>query len=149
MGAIANLSLSDEVTASTSFAVNQDGEDVRVLVGSLSTYLASQTNSTSEVIEYAAPSETGFTATITETDGADVWLVLTPAAGYANGTIALPSAANSFQKQEVVVNSTKAITTLDVTSSGANVVGHPTTLAANGYFKMKYEPVLKTWYRVG
>lgn len=150
MGAINNLTLSDEVDGSTSFAVSQNGEDVRVLPSSLKAYLDSLAASSNGVIEYAAPSATGFSVSISETSGANVWLVLTPAANYATGTINLPSASNSVEGQEVVVNSTKSITsTLDVLSSGATVTGHPTTLAVNGYFKMKYEPVLKTWYRVG
>lgn len=146
---ISNLTRSDTFDASTLIAVSQNGQDYSVLPAPLVTYLDTVLASTSGVIEYSAPQSTGFSATIATTDGSNVWLVLTPAAGYANGIINLPSALNSVTSQEVKVNCTKAVTTLDVVSSGSSVVGHPTTLSANGYFTMKYEPVLKTWYRVG
>jgi hypothetical protein len=29
------------------------------------------------------------------------------------------------------------------------VIGAPSSLAANGFFLMKFEPILKNWYRVG
>jgi hypothetical protein len=104
---------------------------------------------TSEATEYSAPSATGFTATISNTAGANVWLYLTPGAGYAAGTIALPSAANSVHGQEVVVSCTQSVGTLTVTSSGGTVTGAPSSLSANGFFRLKFESVTKTWQRVG
>ena len=104
---------------------------------------------TGEATEYSAPSATGFTATIAESTGRNVWLYLTPVAGYANGAIVLPSATNSVHGQEVVVSCTQAVTTLAVTSSGSTVTGAPTTLAANAFFRLKFESVTKTWQRVG
>lgn len=100
------------------------------------------------VTQYSAPSATGFTATITDSD-ASAWLILTPVATYAAGTIVLPSFANSADKQEVLVNCTQIVTALTVSSSGATVTGAPTTLAANGFFRMRFDRVLETWYRVG
>ncbi len=102
--------------------------------------------------QYAAPSATGFSVTIT--DGADddenVHLILTPAAGYAAGTIVLPPVADVVDKQEVVVNCTQSVTTLTVDGNGATAVtGEPSTLAANDFFKLKYDAATSTWYRVG
>lgn len=102
----------------------------------------------SMVTQYSAPSATGFTATITDSD-ASAWLILTPLATYAAGTIVLPSFANAADKQEVLVNCTQIVTALTVSSSGATVTGAPTTLAANGFFRMRLDRVLETWYRVG
>ena len=146
---ISQLTRTDTFDASTLIAVSQNGQDYSVLPAPLATYLESLSSSSSGVIEYAAPQATGFTVDIATTDGSNVWLVLTAGANYAAGTINLPDALDSVESQEVRVNSTKSVTTLEVLSSGASVVGHPTTLAVNGYFTMKYEPVLKTWYRVG
>ena len=42
--------------------------------------------------QYAAPNATGFTVTVSTPESADAWVVITPAAGYAAGTIVLPSA---------------------------------------------------------
>lgn len=102
-----------------------------------------------KVTQYAAPSATAFTVTIPDTDES-VWLVLTPVADYANGTIVLPSAANAADKQEVLVNSTHAITgALAITSAGGTVTGAPATITANAFFRLRFEAVTKTWYRVG
>lgn len=104
------------------------------------------------ITQYAAPSATGFSVTIT--DGADddenVHLILTPAAGYAAGTIVLPPVAGLVDKQEVLVNCTQAITTLTVDGNGATAVtGEPSTMAANDFFRLKYDAATSTWYRVG
>lgn len=102
--------------------------------------------------QYSAPSSTGFNITIT--DGADdntnVHLILTPTAGFAAGTITLPPIAGVVDKQEVLVNCTQAVTTLTVAGNGASAVtGAPTTLAANGFFRMKFDSLTDTWYRIG
>jgi len=103
------------------------------------------------VTQYAAPSATGFSVTIgTGIDaGLSVWLVLTPVAGYAAGTLVLPASGDVVDKQEILVNCTQSVTTLTITGNGSTVTGAPTTLAANGFFRLRYDAVLTTWYRVG
>jgi hypothetical protein len=121
----------------------------------LLTYLnANLTFPTSGVFttQYAAPSATGFSVALT--DGADndtnIHLILTPVAGYAAGTLTLPVASGCVDKQEVLVNCTQSVTTLTVAANGATAVtGAPTTLAANAYFRLKYDQPTQTWYRVG
>lgn len=99
--------------------------------------------------QYAAPSATGFNIQIT--DGSDnIHLILTPDAGYAAGTITLPAIANVIDKQEILVNCTQAVTTLTVAGNGATAVtGEPSTLAANDFFRLKYDSLTDSWYRVG
>lgn len=103
-------------------------------------------------LNYSSPSATGFTASVTD-NTSNQWLILTPVATYANGTIVLPtigaSDATDHQNQEILVNCTQIVTTLAITAPGATVVGAPTTLAANGFFRLKFEPIMKRWYRVG
>jgi hypothetical protein len=94
--------------------------------------------------QYAAPSATGFSVTL---EAADSWLILTPLAGYAAGTIVLPSVRTNGQV--VQVNCTQAVTTLTVSGNGTTVTGAPTTLAANGFFKLQFDAVLAAWFRVG
>jgi hypothetical protein len=106
------------------------------------------------VSQYAAPAATGFNVTITDGSSngiteTNVHLILTPLAGYAAGTITMPLSTNVVDKQEVLVNCTQAVTTLTVAGNGRTVVGAPTTLAANAFFRLKYDAVLSTWYRVG
>lgn len=94
--------------------------------------------------QFAAPSATGFSVDVG--DG-EVWLVLTPVAGYAAGTIVLP--AGPTDGDEFLCNCTQAVTTLTIDGNGKTVTGGPTTLAANAYFRLKYEAITGTWYRVG
>lgn len=108
--------------------------------------------------QYAAPSATGFSVAINAgspsvtppTNGKNVHLILTPLAGYAAGTIVLPAVAELIDKQEVLVNCTQAVTTLTINGNGATAVtGAPTTLAANAFFRLKYDAATSTWYRIG
>lgn len=100
--------------------------------------------------QYYAPSATGFSVTIAPTvAGGDVWLVLTPTAGFAAGTIVMPALASCVDRQEILVNCTQAVTTLTITGNGNTVTGAPTTLAANAFFRLRYEAVNHTFYRVG
>lgn len=99
---------------------------------------------------YAAPNASGFTVTIAPpVQGQSLFLALTPAAGYAAGTIALPAKALLVDGQEVTVATSQAVTALTVNASGVPVYGAPTTLAAGGFFRLRYEGALGVWFRVG
>ena len=98
--------------------------------------------------QYSAPNATGFSVTVAPVvTGGSVWLLLTPVAGYAAGTVVMP--ASPVDKQEVMVSCTQAVTTLTVSGNGSTVNGAPTTLAANGFFRLRYDGVFKAFYRVG
>lgn len=99
--------------------------------------------------QYSAPSATAFNIQIT--DGSDnIWLILTPNAGYADGTITLPTVTNCADKQEILVNCTQQVTNLVIDGNGATAVtGEPASLGADDFFKLKYDLPTKTWYRVG
>jgi hypothetical protein len=146
---IERLSLIDTVTASTNFAVNVNGQDYRVLAGTVSDFVKTAVSAgDGKVIQYAAPASTGFTVPITDSS-ASVWLVLTPSGTLAAGTITLPAVANCVESQEVLVSSSQIVTALTINTNGANIVGAPTTIVVGGFFRLRFEPVLKTWYRVG
>lgn len=101
-----------------------------------------------KITQYAAPSATGFSIQVN--NAADsIWLVLTPTAGFAAGTLVLPAVANCVDRQEILVNCTQVVTTLTVSGNGATVTGAPTTLAANGFFRLRFDAITDTWYRVG
>lgn len=96
--------------------------------------------------QYASPNATGFTVAIAPAvEGASMFLLLTPVAGYAAGTISLPSAPSDGQ--EVLVTCTQAVTALTV--NGGTINGAPAALTANGFFRLRYDGVNKSWYRVG
>jgi len=104
-----------------------------------------------DMTQYAAPNATGFNIAIDPSvDGQNVYLLLTPNAGYAAGTITLPAKAECVDGQTVLVSTTQAVTALTVAGNGATAVnGAPTTLAANAFFKLRYDGVFSSWYRVG
>lgn len=146
---IERFSLIDTVTASTNFAVNVNGQDYRVLAGTVSDFVKTAVSAgDGKVIQYAAPASTGFTVPITDSS-ASVWLVLTPSGTLAAGTITLPAVANCVESQEVLVSSSQIVTALTINTNGANIIGAPTTIVVGGFFRLRFEPVLKTWYRVG
>lgn len=97
--------------------------------------------------QYSAPI-TGFTVAVTD-NNEDTHLILTPAGTLATGTITLPASTSVRDKQTVLVSCTQIVTTLTVSGNGATVNGAPTTLAANGYFTLKYDISVNSWYRVG
>lgn len=101
------------------------------------------------VTQYSAPSATGFSVQITDGSN-DVHLILTPAAGYANGTIVLPAVANVRDKQQVSVNCTQTLGALVVDGNGATAVtGEPAAfVAADEFFTMQYDLPTSTWYRI-
>lgn len=120
-------------------------------MGAVLTYLQAQiTADDDQQTQYASPNATGFSVQIAPAvDGNDVWLLLTPLAGYAAGTIVLPPVAQCIDQQEVLVSSTQAVTTLTTSGNGATINGAPTTLAANGFFKLKFNLISSSWHRVG
>jgi hypothetical protein len=102
------------------------------------------------VTQYAAPAATGFTVLINPPDDGDsMYLLLTPNAGYAAGTITLPAAALCQDGQELLATCTQSVTALTVAGNGSTINGAPTTLAANGFFRLRFDGVLHTWNRVG
>ena len=51
--------------------------------------------------------------------------------------------------QEVLVTSTQAVTALTVSGNGSTVYGAPSALTANAFFKLRFDGVVKAWYRIG
>lgn len=149
MSAIDKLSRVSALSASDLLALYSatTGDDASVTLSVLLAWLQEQLSASGGyVTQYAAPNATGFTVTVAPpTAGDSVWLLLAPVAGYAAGTITLPS--SPVDGQEVMVNTTQAVTTLTV--NGATVNGAPTTLAANAFFRLRYDGAFNAFYRVG
>jgi hypothetical protein len=146
---IERLALTDLVQDGTTFAVNNNGQDYRALGSTVLKWVQAGTSSVDgKRLQYAAPNATGFTVLVNDSNKS-VWLVLTPLAAYVTGAITLPSVLNCVESQEILVNCTQSVTALTINGNGSTVVGAPTTLAANSFFTLRFEPVLKVWYRVG
>lgn len=95
---------------------------------------------------------TGTTVQIRD-DTEDVWLILTPVGTLADLDFKYPiasgSSPNATDKQEVTVSTTQILTAVTHDGNGATVLGAPTSMTANGFFRMKYDSVNNTWYRIG
>lgn len=138
----AALSGADQVPIAA--AANRDTQ--RMSLDLLRTWMQANLTFTGRLLakQYAAPSATGFTVAV---DEADTWLILTPVAGYADGTITLP--ALHTDQQLIQVSCTQSVAALVVNGNGTNVIGAPTALAANGFFSLQYDSILDAWFRVG
>lgn len=129
--------------------LSSNGDARKASLSVLLAYLSGKlTASDDKLSQYAAPSATGFTVNIND-DSDSVWLILTPTGTFAAGTIKLPTSTNCRDRQEILVNCTQAITALTINGNGATVTGAPTTLAANAFFRLRFDAVTSTWYRVG
>ncbi|MGW8300427.1 MAG: hypothetical protein ACWGNO_00080 [Desulfobacterales bacterium] len=130
------------------------GDDRRAALTTLLSYLQSNLTIVDALAfaeyttQYAAPSATGQNIQVTDTDD-NTHLIITPVAGYAAMTITLPTSTNLVDKQDFLCNITQNVTTLTVAGNGATVVGAPTTITANDFFRLKYDENGTTWYRVG
>jgi len=130
-----------------------NGRDAACSVTQLATLILAGLTSVGFGTQYASPNASGYAVTVNPpTSGTPMWLLLTPVADYANLTLNLPVGADG---QEVLVSSTHAVTgTLTTTGAlvGAAtqpVNGAPATLAANGFFRLKFSGISGSWYRVG
>lgn len=128
-----------------------NGDTRKVSVSTLVDFVQQQiTADDDQEAQYFAPNASGFAVTVSPSvDGNDVWLNMTPAAGYAAGTVTLPPVASCVDQQEVLVTSTQAVTTLTTAGNGGTVNGAPAGLAANGFFRLKFNAVNTSWYRIG
>jgi len=151
MPTIDKLSTTDSVSAGDLFPVyvSSEGDARKVSGTNLRDFVLDGASvADDKVTQYAAPSGTGFTVTITNSSNS-VWLILTPTGTFAAGTIILPSVANAVDKQELLVNSTQTVTSLTINGNGATVTGAPSTISANGFFRLRFDDVANVWYRVG
>jgi hypothetical protein len=78
----------------------------------------------------------------------NLWQILTPAATIATLTITLPPVAGLFDGQEVLVTTTQQVTALTVGGNGATVEGEPSSLGAGGFFALRYNLLLTTWFAI-
>lgn len=153
MTTINNLTAQDTLSAGDQIPIysNGNGDTRRVSASALATFLQSQIDTNGGfVTQYAAPNATAFNVAIAPpVAGSPVFLLLTPTGAFAAGTITLPAQASMQDGQEVLVTCTQSVTTLTIAGNGSTVNGGPTTLAANGFFRLRYDGVFKAFYRVG
>lgn len=152
MPTINQLTAVDELTGSDLIPIySQSNGDARK---ASMTLLAEFVKSTivvadDKITQYAAPSVNGATIQVND-DSSSVWLIVTPANTFAAGTIKLPAVTNCGDRQEILVNYANGVAALTIDGNGATmIVGAPTTMTANSFFRLRFDAVMKTWYRVG
>jgi hypothetical protein len=103
-----------------------------------------------ETVYSLATDGSSFTvAVLPAAQGGSVWAQIALSLTAPSGTIILPGADDRAHGQEVLVTCTKAVNALTVNGSGAAVAGAPTSLAANGFFRLRFDSISNTWYRIG
>lgn len=148
---INQLSSTDTLTAGDLLPIwRANNSDTRkTALSVLQAYL--QANLTFEagafVVQYAAPSATSFTVTLLSNTN-NQWLIMSPLAAYAAGTITFPLSSTITDNQEILIFSTQAVTTLTLSGNGASIVGAPTGISQNTGMRFKYNSLAATWYRV-
>jgi len=100
------------------------------------------------VVQYASPVASGFTVTLVSTAN-NQWLIMSPLAAYAAGTITFPPIASVADNQEILIFTTEAVTALTISGNGALVVGAPAGIAQNAALRFKYNALATTWYLIG
>ena len=148
MPTINQLTATDTVTASDLIPIwsSGDGDARKASANTLKTYLTGGVSVNDGLItQTASPAATAFNIGVTV---AGTWLILTPVAAYAAGTITLPFFDDVEGGQIVLVNCSQAVTALTVDGNGATVIGAPTTLTANSFFTLRYRADTLAWYRV-
>lgn len=151
MPTINQLNAADQLSGSDLLPLysQANGDARKISLTNLLNWMEDQQIATQDnkVTQYAAPLDAS--TTIVQDDQNSIWLILTPAGTLATATLKMPLVANAVDRQELLVNSTQAITTLTLDANGGTIIGGPTTLAANGFFRLRFDIVMKTWYRVG
>ncbi len=145
MTTINRLSSTDTLTAGDLLAVwaQNNGDTRKASLTLLTDYVVGTIDLPVAIMksQYSAPSATGFTVAVA---AANTWLVLNPTNAFATGTVVLPNSVADLSVVSIVT--TKIITALTVSVSGAAVVGAPTSAAANTAFTMRYDAVTNSWY---
>lgn len=143
MTTISELTGATAVTASTQFVGTDNQSDYRYPVSLLVAYLQGALTTTARKDAYSPT--TGQTIIVTF-NGPDVWLPITPVGTIAALTITI--AGTPTDGQELLISASQEITALTMNAQvGASLQGAPTTLAANGFARLRYDGTV--WRRVG
>jgi hypothetical protein len=137
--------------------ITRESDPRQTPVSGLQTYMQNNlTFASSGQPEYttqnALPSASGFVVVISQNvdNPINVHLILSPTGTFALGTITLPLSSGVIDKQEVLVNCTQQVVSLVIDGNGAfAITGAPISLAANDFFRLKFDLPTQTWYRVG
>ncbi len=156
MATINQLSATDTLTGGDLLPVyvSNNGDARKASITLLKTYMqnnltfpATGTGVAQFVPQYASPAATGFTITMTSS-GDNAWLIITPIAGFAAGTIVFPLLADCDDNQEIIFTTTQSVAALTINGNGATVIGAPSALAQYAGARFKFNALASAWYRL-
>ncbi len=150
MPTINQLPLLSQVSSGDQFAVYSpnNGDARRLPVSALLAYFQQTFASPTLATNIYTPG-TGFNLAV-PTPVAQQWMLIQPAGTLAAGTVTLPLNTQTPDGAEVLVTTTQIITAFTLALNGASAAnGAPTTLAANGFFRMRFVLSTNAWYRIG
>lgn len=125
-----------------------NGDSRRLPISALLTYFQQSFASPTVATNLYTPG-TGFNVTVPTPVSEQQWMILQPAGTLATGTITLPLNTGVPDGTQVLVTSTQIITAFTLALNGAAAAyGAPTTLAANGFFTMRFYQATNSWYRI-
>lgn len=127
-------------------ASNQDyrGVPINVLKEAIKSELGNQP---SLLVQHFNPNG-DFTLNI-ENHEVGTYLILNPSVSITTGSIKLPERYTVTDGQVLLVACAQQVNNFSIDGNNALVIGAPNALAANGFFKLKYDKLSNTWYRVG
>lgn len=141
----ASWSAGSDNVAVTSYEVSSNGGGSYSDVGNVLTYtftgLAPSTSYALRVRAKDAAGNVSSALSATQSTGA--------APSSITGTFTLPGTDDRTDKQEVTLHTVQALSSLTVDGNGATVNGAPASLAANGFFRLRFDAQSVAWYRVG
>ena len=121
-----------------------NGDSRKVSISALSDYIQIALNVPGGFqTQYAAPNALSLSVLV----NSNSWLLLTPTVALAALELILPPSPTDGA--EIKVTCTQEITSLTVSVAEATVTGAPTTIAAKGFFTMRFDTITHAWYRVG
>jgi hypothetical protein len=128
-----------------------NGDTRKVTAPQLAAYVLEAIEGTPDETIYSMTTDgSSFTvAVLPTTPGGSAWAQISLSIPAPAGTIILPGIDDRAHGQEVLVTCTRAVAALTVAGSGAAVAGAPASLAANGFFRLRFDNISSTWYRIG
>ena len=141
---VSQASLGDQLAVYTP----NNGDARRMSLNTLLAFFQQQFASPTLATSIYTPT-TGFSIGVPTPVSQQQWMLLQPAGTLASGTITLPLNTITPDGTEVLITSTQIITTLTIGTNGAsNAFGAPTTLAANGFARLRFVQSQNSWYRI-
>lgn len=151
MPTINQLSQMSQVSGADLLAVysSSNGDARKLAVSALLTYFQTQFASPTMAVNLSVPT-TGFSIAVPTPVAQQQWMLLQPVGTLATGTITLPLNTSTPDGTEVLITSTQTVTALTVSLNGATAAfGAPTTIAANGFARLRFYSATNSWYRIG